>query len=241
MRILSTAAAYYVLMGTPAMSFVLPDRVLPKLVLLDRDGVINEDVGSPGVIDKLQFELTPRAGNAIGTLKRCGCHVVVITNQSCVGKGLITIAELNHIHNEMQRLLVQQDKDACIDEIYFCTSVEDNPRKKPNPSMILEACRDFDADPANDCMFIGDTLTDMQASKAAGVQTRILVQTGYGFGLMGNNSALNPPQLIDDHSLLTADSELRVALPFYYATNLDLGIRHFPRAFYDGYVPVTYL
>ncbi len=56
---------------------------LPKLVMLDRDGVINEDVGASGVLDCSEFILTPNASHAIGTLKRLGCSVVVITNQSC--------------------------------------------------------------------------------------------------------------------------------------------------------------
>ncbi|KAL7503408.1 hypothetical protein ACHAXN_001205 [Cyclotella atomus] len=79
--------------------------------------------------------------------------------------------------------------------------------------MILEACQDFSVDPEYDCMFIGDTLSDMQAAKAAGVERRILVQTGYGFDLMENRQASNPPQLI-------TNSELSSVAPFYYAANL---------------------
>lgn len=72
--------------------------------------------------------------------------------------------------------------------------------------MILEACQDFSVDPTFDCMFIGDTLTDMQAAKAAGVEKRILVQTGYGFALMKNRQASNPPRLIiKDHDLISSE------------------------------------
>jgi D-glycero-D-manno-heptose 1,7-bisphosphate phosphatase len=56
---------------------------MPKLVLLDRDGVINIDVGAPGVLQISDFCLTPTAGISVGHLKRSGCIVVVVTNQSC--------------------------------------------------------------------------------------------------------------------------------------------------------------
>lgn len=200
-----------------------PRRRLPKLVLLDRDGVINSDVGAPGVICKSQFELTPNAGRAIGSLKRHGCRVAVITNQSCIGKGLLTIEELDAIHCEMKTLLVQQDTDAIIDVVYFCISADENdPRKKPNAGMIKEACRDFGIDPI-DCAFVGDTLTDLQAAKSGGLQQRILVETGYGFGLMCEISACTPAKLVDGVMLEQVNgvsSELMGVAPFVYATNL---------------------
>jgi histidinol phosphatase-like enzyme len=92
------------LMAVSVLALVPTRILLPKLVLLDRDGVINEDVGPPGVICKSQFRLTYCAGKAIGSLKRCGCRVAIITNQSCVGKGLLAIEELNYIHSEMQHV-----------------------------------------------------------------------------------------------------------------------------------------
>mmetsp|Transcript_13184 Transcript_13184/g.17254 ORF Transcript_13184/g.17254 Transcript_13184/m.17254 type:complete len:227 (-) Transcript_13184:36-716(-) len=201
-----------------AVAFAPPS--LPKLVLLDRDGVINEDVGAPGVVCKTQFELTPGAGKAIGILKRLGCNVVVITNQSCVGKKLLTLSELDEIHKEMQKRLLQTDGCAVIDQIYVCTSVDENdPRKKPNPGMMIEACQDWGVDAA-ESVFVGDTLTDMQAASAAGMSTRILVETGYGFGLMGSQSAPSPPQLIEKTRIQTKNSDLSMVTPFLYSTNL---------------------
>ena len=58
----------------------------PALILLDRDGVINEDVGAPGVVRPSQLKLSPRAGYAISRLKQAGCSVAILTNQSSVGK-----------------------------------------------------------------------------------------------------------------------------------------------------------
>mmetsp|Transcript_20512 Transcript_20512/g.41929 ORF Transcript_20512/g.41929 Transcript_20512/m.41929 type:complete len:259 (+) Transcript_20512:181-957(+) len=206
----------------------------PKLVLVDRDGVINEDVGSPGVICKSQFELTPNAGEAIGKLKRTfNCPVVLITNQSCVGKGLLTLSELEKIHIHMRSLLLQEDSWATIDRIYVCTSVEERDiRKKPNPGMITEACIDWGIDIKStldmDCVFfIGDSLTDMQAAKRSGIRNRILVETGYGFDLMGGTKAESVSEIVDKPFLSSkpeACIELIEVAPFLYAKNLEKAV-----------------
>ena len=156
-----------------------------KLVLLDRDGVINQDVGAPGVIDPQQLALTPGAGHAMGNLKRAGLQVAMITNQSCVGKGLINAGELAVIQTRLQAMLLAEDDEATWDTIYEATTTTDmvDPRRKPAPGMILEACQDFGVDP-EETVFVGDTLTDLQAAHAAGVSRRILVSTGYGTGIM---------------------------------------------------------
>lgn len=162
------------------MASRLPKIVdLPPLVLLDRDGVVNKDVGSPGVISPLQLELTPNAAQAIGSLKRKGCRVVLVTNQSCVGKGLIDEAELHQINDCLQKMLLDEDNDAILDDIYVCTSVNGScdPRMKPGPGMIQEACRDASVEPI-DCVMIGDSLRDLEAAKAGGVGCKILVSTG---------------------------------------------------------------
>lgn len=214
------AIAFFVLV-VPAMALALSSSSLPKLVMLDRDGVINQDVGSPGVLRKEQFVLTPGAGTAIAALKRSGCRVSMITNQSCVGKGLLTMSELEDIHERMERLLTEQDARAVIDRIYVCTSVDGKDlRRKPNPGMIIEACRDIGVDPA-DAAFVGDTLSDLRAAQSGGVQRRVLVQTGYGFGLMGNEAACTPPQVQETDSSAASSQHLSGVKPFLYAANLE--------------------
>ncbi len=88
---------------SPTIAFA--HKVVPRLILLDRDGVVNEDVGAPGVLCPSQLELTPNAGIAIGRLKRSGCKIALITNQSCVGKGLINIQQLHDIHQRIQDMV----------------------------------------------------------------------------------------------------------------------------------------
>jgi len=75
-----------------------------------------------------------------------------------VGKGLIDEYQLDDIHHHMATLLKEEDDDASIDKIYACmtTKEENDPNMKPNPGMILQACRDFNVSP-EDCLFVGDT------------------------------------------------------------------------------------
>mmetsp|Transcript_36328 Transcript_36328/g.73900 ORF Transcript_36328/g.73900 Transcript_36328/m.73900 type:complete len:233 (+) Transcript_36328:193-891(+) len=198
----------------------IPPPVLPHLVLLDRDGVVNEDVGSPGVLDSKQLQLTPGAGMAIGRVRRRGVKVALVTNQSCVGKGLISGADLEDIHNELQQMLCAEDGDAAFDNVYVCTSVKEDkdPRMKPSPGMILEAMNDFGAK-KEECVFVGDNLTDMMAAKGGGVVLRILTETGYGKGLMGGcyvPTTRSPRQITN----IDNNEDLNAAVPFVYTKNL---------------------
>jgi D-glycero-D-manno-heptose 1,7-bisphosphate phosphatase len=162
-----------------SLGFSVRPSKLFKLVLLDRDGVVNVDVGSPGVLSTHQLLLTKNAGVAIGKLKRAGKRVVLVTNQSCVGKGLISQQDLEQIHHQLQFMIHEQDADATLDQIYFCPgiNVNDDARMKPKPGMLLEACRDAGLLPT-DCVMVGDSVRDLQAATAAGVPLRILVSTG---------------------------------------------------------------
>lgn len=135
----------------------------------------------------------------------------MITNQSCVGKGLITPAQLDSIHDHLQDLLLQEHPDARIDQIYSCTSfhhdpnvdsgnvnnVKDDPRRKPQPGMIYEAMADFGITATTStkdcCCWVGDTATDLQAATSAGIQHRYLVATGYGQGLLRGLAPPLPP------------------------------------------------
>ena len=152
-------------------------------MLLDRDGVINEDVGSPGVCRVDDFRLVAGAAAAIARLNRAGATVCVVTNQTCVGKGLVTELELDGIHQRMRDALREEGgEDASIERIYVATTVSTVPcdRRKPNPGMVLEAMAAHGFAPGETC-FVGDAATDMQAARRAGAGvTRVLVGTGYG-------------------------------------------------------------
>ena len=213
------------------------------LILLDRDGVINEDVGSPGIIDPKQVRLTPNAGNAIGRLRTFASRnnnnniaIVMITNQSCVGKRLITEVQLDEIQVKVQQLLLEENSVATIDQIYQCTSKKSDkdPRMKPSPDMIFEAMNDYQlhdglsSSTTTNCddkcirCFVGDTTTDLQAAAAADVDLRILVSTGYGQELMNGKELEvgdDPIPVSNNTSYNTSFPD--AVFPFLYCRNLD--------------------
>ncbi|WP_218574656.1 HAD-IIIA family hydrolase [Reyranella sp. CPCC 100927] len=148
-----------------------------RLVLLDRDGVINNDrpdsVKSPD-----ELVLLPGAAAAIARLNEADVRVAVVTNQSVVGRNIISMQMLDRIHSELRTRLAREG--ARLDAILVCTDPPDrpSPRRKPEPGMLLEALRLFRAG-AEDTPMIGDDLRDLQAAKAAGCR-RVLVRTGKG-------------------------------------------------------------
>ena len=148
------------------------------LVLLDKDGVINEDIPETGVTAASQISLITGAAEGIRTLNRLGVKVAIVTNQSAVGKGLISEAECQRLLDALREKLRAEgaDWDAC----YYCPDAPDKPtrRRKPEPGMLSEALRDFNATPAHTPM-VGDALRDLQAAAAAGCP-RYLVRTGKG-------------------------------------------------------------
>ena len=175
------------------------------LWLLDRDGVINEDVGSPGVIDVDRFKFLPLVKESLWSIRRrqnvdesptsktnaaVRKVVCLITNQTCVGKQIITEAYLTDvIHKRMTEELSRDGgADAFFDAILYETSpVEGNNRRKPAPGMVLEALQMFPPNtPGKDgVIFVGDSMTDMMAAGRAEIEsgrsiTRVLVGTGYG-------------------------------------------------------------
>lgn len=147
------------------------------LVILDRDGVINED--SDAYI-KSPAEWVPIPGSleAIARLNHAGYRVVVATNQSGVARGLFGMAELNAIHQKLHALLARLGGQ--LDGIYFCPHGPDDdcPCRKPRPGLLREiAARhglDLGGVPA-----IGDSLRDVEAARAVGASP-ILVRTGKG-------------------------------------------------------------
>jgi D-glycero-D-manno-heptose 1,7-bisphosphate phosphatase len=148
-----------------------------KLVVLDRDGVINLDsehyIRSPD-------EWKPVAGSleAIARFTQAGFRVVVATNQSGVGRGLFDMATLNAIHDKMHKAVNQLG--GRIDAVFFCPHAQDAgcACRKPQPGMLLEIAERFNVALAG-VPAIGDSLRDLQSAKAAGARP-ILVLTGKG-------------------------------------------------------------
>lgn len=148
-----------------------------KLVILDRDGVINFD--SDQYI-KSPEEWTPIPGSleAIARLTQAGFRVVVATNQSGLGRGLFDMAALNAMHNKMHKAVSQIG--GRIDAVFFCPHAQDAgcDCRKPLPGMLLEIGERFNVALAG-VPAIGDSLRDLQAASGAGARP-VLVLTGKG-------------------------------------------------------------
>lgn len=140
-------------------------------LFLDRDGVINRRIVGDYVRTPNNFVLLPDVLPLLQQARDTGMLLVLITNQQGVGKGLMTQQALDVVHHHMQQLL-RQELGFALDAIYVCTDLAsaNSPRRKPAPGMLLEAMQDLAIDAATS-WFVGDSLTDALAGKAAGVRT----------------------------------------------------------------------
>jgi histidinol-phosphate phosphatase family protein len=159
-----------------------------RAVFLDRDGTIIPDKDCLRRPEDL--ELFPHAAEAIHQLNLAGWRTVVVTNQPVIAKGWCTEAELKNIHNKLESLLGREH--AFLDRIYYCPHhpekgfAGERPElkiqcdcRKPGIGMIQRAVKDLNIDLAAS-WFIGDTATDVQTAKNAGVKS-VLVSTGPAF------------------------------------------------------------
>jgi D-glycero-D-manno-heptose 1,7-bisphosphate phosphatase len=148
-----------------------------RAVLLDRDGTLN--VNPSAYVTRLEeFEPIAGAFEAVGRLCRAGWSVSVVTNQSGIGKGLVTSAAVGEIHRECERLAAAHG--GAFDGFYVCPDLPGfgSELRKPLPGMLLAAARDHDYDLFRSYT-IGDSERDLVAGRAAGT-TPLLVLTGHG-------------------------------------------------------------
>ena len=148
-----------------------------KLIVLDRDGVINFDsdhyIKSPA-----EWRPIPGSIEAIARLNQHGYRVAVATNQSGIGRGLFDMATFNAINDKMMELVFRQG--GRIDALFFCphTATEQCACRKPRTGMLEEIAARFHAD-MKGVPFVGDGLKDLQAADSVGAQP-VLVLTGKG-------------------------------------------------------------
>ncbi|MFQ6005141.1 MAG: D-glycero-beta-D-manno-heptose 1,7-bisphosphate 7-phosphatase [Woeseia sp.] len=143
-----------------------------RFILLDRDGVINED--RPGSVrSESDFVLLPHAPEAIAELNDKGYHVLVVTNQACVGRGELAPDELERIHDSMLRTVRAAGGD--IERIYVCPHTDEDGCncRKPRPGLLTKAQRDFGFEPSQSWM-IGDARRDIEAARSAGVRPALV-------------------------------------------------------------------
>lgn len=148
-----------------------------ELIILDRDGVINED-SDEYIKSPEEWHAIPGSIQAIGRLNHAGYRVVIATNQSGVGRGLYDIDTLGKIHEKMCQQL--EEAGATVEAIFYCphTPEDECDCRKPKPGLF----KDIESrlgKPLEGVYAVGDSLRDLQAAHAVGA-TPILVKTGKG-------------------------------------------------------------
>jgi D-glycero-D-manno-heptose 1,7-bisphosphate phosphatase len=164
------------------------DRRFPrgkKAIFLDRDGTLMKDVGHCSRPDDVQ--LLEGVDKLLPKLKAAGFQLVIVTNQSGIGRGYFTEEDFWSVQHELERQL----GPGIIDATYFCadTPQKESVRRKPNPGMLLEAARDLDLDLERSYM-VGDKASDTQAGVRAGVRAAILIGADAAIGSTESGAAL---------------------------------------------------
>lgn len=163
-----------------------------KLIILDRDGVINHD-SAQYIKSPEEWKPIPGSLEAIARLNQWGYRIVVATNQSGVGRGLFDMDTLNAIHEKMMKATAQAG--GRIDAVFFCTHTDADQCdcRKPRPGMLNEIAARYNVSLAG-VPVVGDSLRDLRAADAVGAQP-ILVLTGKG-AKTADDPALPPETLM---------------------------------------------
>jgi D-glycero-D-manno-heptose 1,7-bisphosphate phosphatase len=177
---------------------------LTTAVFLDRDGVINRKAPEGRYVTRWEdFHILPGVVEGITLLNRAGFCVIVVTNQRCVAKGLMTVADLEEMHQRMSEFLAQAG--ATIDAIYYCPHELEQlcNCRKPAPGMLLDAARARGVELAASWM-IGDSDIDVEAGRNAGCKTARLLTTNESADESGRRGATRNCADIIARSLLDA-------------------------------------
>lgn len=164
-----------------------------QFVVLDRDGTII--VERHYLSDPVQIEFLPGAIRGLHHMLAMGLGLVVVTNQSGIGRGFFNVAHLDLIHQRFCDLL--KAEGIHLQGIYFCPHVPDDncPCRKPRPGLIERAARELDFD-LQASFVIGDKPADIEMGRQVRATT-FLVRTGYGAEFAGDPE-LKPDYVVDD-------------------------------------------
>lgn len=164
-------------MQLPGGAFRTGASHLPRAVFLDRDGTLN--IERNYLSDPAKLELFPGTGAALRRLQDAGFQLLVVTNQSGIGRGYYTAAEMHQVNARLAELLA--DDGVRLLKTYFAPEAPEQPSRgrKPSPQFLFDARDEFGLDLAQSYM-VGDKLIDLECGWNAGVSASVLVRTGYG-------------------------------------------------------------
>jgi len=172
-----------------------------KLIILDRDGVINYD-SDQFIKNPEEWKPLPGSLEAIARLCQAGYRVVVATNQSGIGRGLFDMPTLNAIHDKMHKACAQAG--GRIDAVFFCPHAADADCKcrKPKSGMLDEIAERYNTD-LSGVPSVGDSLRDLEASARLGAQP-ILVLTGKGLKTQAKGGLPDNTRIFPDLAAVVA-------------------------------------
>ena len=140
-------------------------------LFLDRDGVINKKIDGGYILSLDEFEFLPGVLETMPKLAKLFPRIVVVTNQQCVGKGLLSVDDLNEIHLHMMNII--ELNGGRIDAVYYAPDLksDENKLRKPSNGMAFLAKDDFPVIDFTKSIMVGDHLTDMEFGKSIGMTT----------------------------------------------------------------------
>lgn len=164
-----------------------------RFVALDRDGTVIAE--RHYLSDPEQVELLEGAADGLRRLRGLGLGLVLVTNQSAVGRGHFDLARLDEIHRRLRELL--DAEGVTLDGIYYCPHTPDEgcACRKPRPGMLEAAARELSFDPSQ-AFVVGDKECDVELGRGVGATT-LLVRTGYGARLDAEGKA-GADYVVDD-------------------------------------------
>ena len=171
---------------------------MQRAVFLDRDGTIN--VEREYLSDPAGLELFPGAGLALRRLMDAGFLLFIVTNQSGIGRGYYTLADMERVNARLCEEL--ESEGVRFTKIYFAPEAPDLPSRgrKPSPQFLFDARDEFGLDLARSYV-VGDKLIDLECGWNAGVKRSLLVRTGYGAQVEQQSAdALHRAVVVDDLS-----------------------------------------
>jgi D-glycero-D-manno-heptose 1,7-bisphosphate phosphatase len=169
---------------------------MTQAVFLDRDGTLIEE--KEYLRRPEQVVIFPGAGASLRKLQDAGFALIMVSNQSGVGRGYFTLEDVEKVH---QHLTAELKRDGVrFHEIYVAPEAPDQPSRgrKPSPQFLFDARDEFQLDLARSYM-IGDKLIDLECGWNAGVKKSLLVRTGYGAELERNSPEKLKPAVVVDH------------------------------------------
>jgi histidinol-phosphate phosphatase family protein len=165
-------------------------------LFLDRDGVINEEIDGDYVRTPEQLVIYPNVPQAIAQFNKIFSKIIIVTNQRCIDKGIITHAQLLEIHNSMLQQL--KDAGAYIHHIYYAPFLLDtHPMRKPNIGMALQAVADYPSINLSKSIMVGNSPSDILFGINAGIKTVFVETTKPGKGNMADIVLPDLPSLLN--------------------------------------------